>query len=405
VRPPSVDRHKRVELAGAATYIVGGRVRLSTKTLGSADVTAGATTALEYLGDAPARGAQMAVSRSAPTQTAPSRFIPAEVSTLTAGTVAGLTDAVTVESYDRGLVQTSERTYTFLQPDGGWGWSNAGLIVGDDEAILVDTFFDLANTRELLDAIERTVDRPVRRLVNTHHNGDHCWGNQLVEDATIVGHKHCRDAMLAVPPSFLAAVKAGDDDTDAVRYLKRAFEPFDFNGIEVTPPTVTFEDNLSLYLGPREIRLQYFGPCHTLGDVAVWVPDERVLFCGDLLFYGSTPLVWEGSLHNWIDTVDALLELDPRVVVPGHGPVTGADGLRAMQDYLRLVVTEGRRLKEQGLGPLDAAGELDLGDYAGWKDSERIALNFMRLWLELDGRPASEPVNTGEAFAAMAALA
>ena len=308
-------------------------------------------------------------------------------------------------SYERGLVRVSESTHTFLQPDGGWGWSNAGLIVGDDEAVLVDTFFDLAITRELLDAVGKTVDRPIRRLVNTHHNGDHCWGNQLVEGAAIIGHSRCREGMLAVPPAFLAAAKASDDDSATVRYFKRAFEPFDFGGIDVTPPTITFDDNLSLYLGPREIRLLYFGPCHTLGDVAVWMPDERVLFCGDLLFYGSTPLVWEGSLHNWIDTVDALLELQPDVVVPGHGPVTDAGGLRAMQDYLRLVVNEGRRLKERGLSPLDAAREVDLSDYADWKDSERIALNFMRLWLELDGRPAEEPVNTGEAFGAMAALA
>jgi glyoxylase-like metal-dependent hydrolase (beta-lactamase superfamily II) len=211
--------------------------------------------------------------------------------------------------------------------------------------------------------------------------------------------------MLAVPPAFLAAVKTSEDDTDAVRYLKTAFAPFEFAGIDVTPPTVTFDDALTLHLGPRDLRLHYFGPCHTLGDIAVWVPDERVLFCGDLLFYGSTPLVWEGSLRNWIDTVDALLELQPEVVIPGHGPITDADGLRAMQDYLRLVVTEGRRLKDEGLSSLDAAREIDLGDYAGWKDSERIGLNLMRLWLELDGHPAREPVNTGEAFAAMATLA
>jgi cyclase len=181
--------------------------------------------------------------------------------------------------------------------------------------------------------------------------------------------------------------------------------PFDFGGIEVTPPSVTFDDALSLHLGSREVRLLYFGPCHTLGDVAAWVPDDRVLFCGDLLFYGSTPLVWEGSLQNWIDTVDALCELGPEVVIPGHGPPTNAEGLRAMQDYLKLVVAEGRTLKEQNLEPLDAAKQIDLGPYGDWKDSERIALNLMRLWMELDGRPADEPVNVFEAFGAMAELA
>jgi glyoxylase-like metal-dependent hydrolase (beta-lactamase superfamily II) len=312
---------------------------------------------------------------------------------------------VNVPSYERGLVRLSERTYAFLQPDGSGGWANAGLVVGADEAVLVDTFFDLKNTRALLEAVAGAVDRPVRTLVNTHHNGDHCWGNQLVPDATIVGHTNCREGMLALPPAVLAGIARSDDDSEAVRYIRRAFAPFDFSGIDVRPPTVTFDEALTVHAAPLDLRLHYFGPCHTLGDIAVWVPEERVLFCGDLLFYGSTPLVWEGSLRNWIDTVDALCELEPEVVVPGHGPVTDAEGLRAMQDYLRLVVTEGRRLKEAGLTPQDAAREIDLGDYAQWNDGERIALNLMRLWLELDGRPASEPVSTGEAFAAMAALA
>ena len=306
--------------------------------------------------------------------------------------------------YERGLVQVGPTTYAFLQPDGSWGWSNAGLVAGDDEALLVDTLFDLPNTRELLDAIGSTVDRPISTLVNTHHNGDHCWGNQLVEGATIVGHRACREELTTgTQPELLAALSAGDDGGPG-GYLKHAFAPFDFSGIDVVPPTVTFEDRLSIHLGPREIRLEHYGPCHTLGDIAVWVPDERVLFAGDLAFIGSTPLVWEGSLLNWIATVERLLELDPLVIVPGHGPVTDADGLRDMQMYLRQVVTRGSELKDAGLSPLDAAREIDVGAYAEWKDSERLVLNLMRLWLELDGRPATERVDPIEAFGAMATL-
>lgn len=308
--------------------------------------------------------------------------------------------------YERGMTQVGETTHSFLQPDGGWGWANAGLIVGEREAILVDTFMDLPKTRELLDAVRALTDRPIRTLVNTHHNPDHCWGNQLVEGATIVGHHLCRDELLlSPPPTLLASLAQSEEDEGPIGYLKRAFAAFDFSGIDVVPPTVTFDHTLSLYLGSREVRLLYFGPCHTLSDIAIWVPDERVLFCGDLLFYGSTPLVWEGSLHNWIDTVDVLLELRPSVVVPGHGPVTDAHGLREMQNYLKLVVDEGRELKEKGLSPLDAACEIDLGHYADWKDAERLAINLMRLWLEIDGKPPTERVDPFEAFGAMAQLA
>lgn len=305
-------------------------------------------------------------------------------------------------AYERGMVQVGPTTYAFLQPDGSWGWSNAGLIVGDEGAVLIDTFFDLPNTRELLGAVLSATDRPIRTVVNTHHNPDHCFGNQLVEGATFVGHRKCREELLGgTSPALLAGLAEAPDEPGAVGYLKRAFAPFDFTGIEVVPPTVTFEDKMSLFLGGAEIRLEYFGPCHTLGDIAAWVPAERVLFAGDLAFIGSTPLVWEGSLLNWISTVEQLLMLEPAVIVPGHGPVTDAEGLRSMEGYLRLVVTEGSKLKDAGLDPIAAAREIDLGPYAAWKDSERLIMNLMRLWLELDGRPADERIDPFQEFAAM----
>jgi cyclase len=308
-------------------------------------------------------------------------------------------------TYPRGLVQVGENTYAFLQPDGGWGWSNAGLIIGPQEAILVDTFFDLAKTQELLDAVRSVTDRPIRTVVNTHHNGDHCWGNQLVEGATVVGHQECRAGLLtSATPSMLSSFAQGQQNGVGA-YLKKAFDPFDFTGISLVPPAVTFEDKLSLHLGESEIRLEYFGPCHTLGDIVAWVPYDRVLFAGDLAFIGSTPLVWEGSLVNWISTVESLLALDPMAIVPGHGPITDAAGLRAMQAYLEHVVSEGAKLKEKGLTPGEAAREIDIDPYTDWKDPERLVLNLMRLWLELDGKPATERIDPFEAFGAMASLA
>jgi cyclase len=309
--------------------------------------------------------------------------------------------------YARGLVQVGERTYAYLQPDGGWGWSNAGLIVGDNEAVLIDTFFDLAHTQELLDAARGVTDLPIRKIVNTHHNGDHCWGNQLVEGATVIGHHRCRTEMLtSASPSLLAGLRNAPTNGDgAVNYLKRAFEPFDFSGIELVPPTVTFEDRLWLHPGGTSVRLEYFGPCHTLGDIVAYSPDEGVLFAGDIAFIGSTPLVWEGSLLNWIETIGQITALKPRVIVPGHGPVTDIEGLRSMEAYLGHVVAQGAELKDRGLTPAQAARELDIGAYAEWTDPERLVLNLMRLWLELDGKRASERIDAMDGFTAMAELA
>jgi cyclase len=319
---------------------------------------------------------------------------------------ATLTPVTSVRPYERGITKAGATTFAYLQPSGGWGWSNAGLIVGQEEAVLVDTFFDLKTTRDLLDGVREVTDVPIATLVNTHHNGDHCWGNQLVEGATIVGHANCREELVSgASPAFIAGMLQAEGDGGAVGYFKRAFGSFDFSGIEVTPPTVTFEDALTLHLDGRPLHLLHFGPAHTLGDIAVWVPDERVLFCGDLLFLGSTPLVWEGSLTNWIVAVDSLLALEPEVVVPGHGPTCGPEGLREMQGYLQHVVSEGARLREEGLPVLEAARRIDLGRYASWADSERIALNLMRLDLELAGHPAHTRVDPFEAFNAMAEVA
>lgn len=302
-------------------------------------------------------------------------------------------------------MQVGERCYAFLQPDGGWGWSNAGLVVGDNEAVLIDTFFDLKNTQELLDAVRTVTDLPIRKIVNTHHNGDHCFGNQLVEGATVIGHYRCRAEMLTgASPALMAGLKDAGTNGGPLAYLKRAFSAFDFEGIDIVAPTVTFEDRLWLHPGGTSVRLEYFGPCHTLGDIVAYVPDDGVLFAGDIAFIGSTPLVWEGSILNWIETVGRIGALKPRVIVPGHGPVTDIDGLRSMEAYLGHVFAQGATLKDRGLTPSQAALEMDIGEYASWKDPERLVLNLMRLWLELDGKRASERIDTLSAFGAMADL-
>jgi glyoxylase-like metal-dependent hydrolase (beta-lactamase superfamily II) len=310
-----------------------------------------------------------------------------------------------VSSFERGLVRVGPNTRAWLQPDGSWGWSNAGLISGESQSVLIDTLFDLRLTGAMLDAIRETTALPIATLVNTHHNGDHCYGNQLLPRATIVGHRRCREEILrGLPPSALAAARQGGD-TPVALYLQRAFASFDFSGIELTPPTVVFDDALTVFAEGVEVRLMHFGPGHTLGDIVAFVPSDGVLYAGDLLFRGSTPLVWEGSISNWIDAIDRMLALGATTVVPGHGPVCGPEGLSDMQAYLRLVQERGRQLRAEGLEPFEAARKFDAGPWRDWLDSERIVLNFMRLWRELDGEPPDSRVDTMQAFAGMAELA
>ncbi|MDQ3756387.1 MAG: MBL fold metallo-hydrolase [Actinomycetota bacterium] len=292
--------------------------------------------------------------------------------------------------------------YAYVQGDGGWGLSNAGLVVGQDEALLVDTFFDLPSTYRLYSEL------PVQPtfIVNTHYNGDHCWGNEMFVGARIVAHAQCREQLLNGPqPAFLAALLAGDAGGDpTLSYLQQAMGRFDFEGITVTPPTEVFDGGShTLDIGGRVVELFHYGPAHTLGDCVVWVPDQRVLFTGDLLFWKVCPLVWDGTVTNWLHALDEMLALDPAVVVPGHGPVGDTTGLVEMAGYFRLLAEQGRSLHDAGVPVEEAAARLDLGSYASWVDIERTALNLLQVYRELDGD--TRELTAIEAFSKMAAAA
>jgi glyoxylase-like metal-dependent hydrolase (beta-lactamase superfamily II) len=274
--------------------------------------------------------------------------------------------------------------------------------VAGGECVLVDTLFDLPRTRSLLADVESTAGRRPSVVVNTHNNGDHCFGNQLVADVPIVGHRRCREALLAeagLPPLFASIVASSETD-GAVGFLRRAFASFDFDGITVTPPGVVFDETYDLGVA----QLRYFGPAHTLADVVVHVPSDGVVFTGDLFFNGSTPVVW-GSVSGWIAAVDEVLALDASVYVPGHGPVADAGALRTMREYLELVRSHGAALRAAGMDAIEAAMRFELGPFGSWVDAERIAVNLMRLYHELDGGAPSEPIDAMTAFGAMASVA
>lgn len=312
--------------------------------------------------------------------------------------------------FTKGLHQVGEGVYAYLQPDGSWGWSNAGLVAasasGGDGSLLVDTLFDLKLTGEMLDTMRRSVPAAERigTVVNTHANGDHCYGNQLVAGAEIVASRACAEEMPHTPPSVLANMLAAAPSMGPVgEYVARIFGPFDFAPIELTLPTRTFDGELTLLLGDREVRLIEVGPAHTLGDVIVHLPGERVVFTGDILFIKGHPIMWAGPVGNWIRALDRILELDPAVIVPGHGPLTDADGVREVKSYFEYLRDEARRRFDAGMTPLEAARDVRLDRYADWGDGERVVANITTLYREFSG--AMEPANVVTIFSEMAELA
>lgn len=311
-------------------------------------------------------------------------------------------------NYSLGLHEVGEGCFAYLQPDGGWGYSNAGLVVGDGASLLVDTLFDLKLTAAMLNSMKQATETaPISTVVNTHANGDHCYGNQLVEGANIVASSATAREMTEVPPSMLAALnKAPGEVGDLFRSF---FGDFEFDGIDLSLPTQTFDKRLDLNVGGREVQLIEVGPAHTAGDTIAYVPSTGSVFTGDILFIGGAPIVWAGPLQNWIAACDLIIGLEATVVVPGHGPLTDNAGVREVRDYLSYVLNEATERQAQGMDAFDAAKEICknmMGDtsksFAGWKEFGRISVNVDTVYRTLD--PQHQSPNVVEQFARMAAL-
>ena len=305
------------------------------------------------------------------------------------------------------LVELSDGCLAYVQPDGSWGWSNAGLVVGDGASLLVDTLFDLKLTQQMLDSLAPfTRSAPIRSLVNTHANGDHCYGNELVAGAEIIASTAAAHEMTEVPPAMLAALNAA---TGEIGQLFRSFfGAFEFADITMTLPTRTFDVRLDVEVGGRVIELIEVGPAHTRGDVIAYVPDARTVYTGDVLFIGGTPIVWAGPLSNWILACDLMLGMDIDTVVPGHGPVTDKQGIVQVRDYLSFIEQGAVARYESGMDAFDAARDIARemsatgSSFASWGEAGRISVNIETAYRSLD--PNHQSPDVVEQFRRMAQI-
>jgi cyclase len=296
------------------------------------------------------------------------------------GAAAGLPGAAAPATViNSELKQLAPAVYAFLQREApgqsNLSVSNFGIVVGPQSLLAIDAGGGPQHARNFIAAASR-FGKPFDRVVITHEHPDHIVGlTQFPASIEIVAQEETRAQML----------KMGTPPTPAYWATNPAWgRPGDVN--KVILPTVTFRDRMALYYGDIEVQISWPGRAHTSGDALIFLPRDRILFMGDIAFFGVTPLNGSGFVEDWIKVCDRILA-DPTVetIVPGHGPVGGKADLKAMRDYLALLWREGHKSFQSGVTPGRAAAQIDLGKYASWTDSDRIATNMARLYSELRG--------------------
>jgi cyclase len=284
-------------------------------------------------------------------------------------------------------VEVGDGVFAYVQPDGGWWVNNTAFLVGSQGVVSIDACATERRTLDYIDAIGEITPQPVRALINTHHHGDHTFGNYLFDTAAIIAHDRVRAAILAYGPPRSAPV----------------WTETDWGEIRLEPPFVTYRDEITVHCDDLACQVTYAGqPAHTSDDSYVWIPDRKVLVSGDLLFNGGTPFLMMGSISGAIAVLEERIKpLGAETIIPGHGEVCGPEVVDDVLGYLRYVKDIAAQAHAGGLPPLQAALEFGAGPYADLLDVERLVGNLHRAYAELDGNPPGAPIDYDAALADM----
>jgi glyoxylase-like metal-dependent hydrolase (beta-lactamase superfamily II) len=228
----------------------------------------------------------------------------------------------------QGLTKIADNVYSYVDVKNAGGGNsfaaNAGIVVGTDGILVIDTLISAKEAKRFLADIRKVSSKPIRYVVNTHYHLDHAFGNGEFAKAggTIIAHQADRKNLEQKGEGVLKS--AGEF----------GLTPEDIRGTEITLPALTFTDRMTVYLGDEKVELIYVGPSHTEGSVLVWLPERKILFTGDILFTDFHPYMGEGDLAGWIRNLDYILSLDVKTIIPGHGPISGKKEVEQMKEYL-----------------------------------------------------------------------
>lgn len=215
--------------------------------------------------------------------------------------------------------------------------ANAGIVIGKDGVLVIDTLISAKEGERFLADIRKVTAKPIKYVVNTHTHLDHALGNCVFAKlgATVISHEGDRNSLAANGSSILA---------NAGNY---GLKSEDMVGTVISVPTLAFSDEMLIDLGGEEVRLIRTAPSHTPGSLVVYLPAQKLLFSGDILFTDFHPFLADGDFTGWTSTIDKLLAMDIDRIVPGHGPLSGKKDLREMKEYIALFDSKAKELAKK----------------------------------------------------------
>lgn len=260
----------------------------------------------------------------------------------------------------QGLTKIAENVYSYAgvkdaSPKNSFA-ANAGIVVGTDGVLVIDTLISAKEAKRFLKDIRAVTKKPIRYVVITHGHFDHAFGSSVFTDqgATLVGHEL----------DWASLAKNGE----AMLKKSQAYglTPQDLAGTRIVLPSLTFTERLTIRLGGETVELIHLTPSHSPGSTLVYLPRQKVLFAGDVIFTDFHPFMGEGDIPGWAKTLDFIQGLDAVAIIPGHGPLSSKQDVAEMKDYLLLFDAKARELAASG-------------KYDGAKDASALAAELKKL--------------------------
>jgi cyclase len=259
-------------------------------------------------------------------------------------------------------------------PSVQFGGSNHVWIVFKDYVVVIDANFP-KEAGDVIAAIKKTTDKPIRYVLDTHHHGDHAYGNSVwaKEGAKIIGHANCARLLKTSGPK---------------QWEEAARQRRDVAQSELKLVDIPFDDKYEIDDGTQRVEFHFLGHAHTPGDAVAYLPKHRILCTGDACVNGAFNFMGHSDTASWIKVLDKMAQFDVKWICPGHGPVAGKDLLAKQKRYFTDMRTQIKKAIDDGKQLDDLGGMLDMAWYKEWtgKEARDIRANVRHVYEELTGK-------------------